>query len=427
MTDARCAVVIEDDVDVRELTELVLTQSGFTVVAAADGPEPGSRPCAQHQPAADHPRRPDARDGRVRGGQAAARVQPHLPDHDHLDGLRDRHHPGLRGRRRRLPGQAVPPARAAGPRRLDAAPPGIASGAGVPTARAPAPRRDVLGRPARPRAAARARWPRCPRMRPRPPRRCSGPGPSARPRRHPLRPRRPPLPPRPPRLPPDAAAAPGPSGSGSRAGPRRRRPQAPARGPAPVLPEPSVTARRAGSPRHAGVAARLASPAAPRSTAAPSTCPPSRGRAAQHPDAHRPPGAQQGRPGAGPARPAAYVTSHFVNEADKRPVDAHVASLRAKLGDDGDHGPLHRDRARASATGWPRLTRCPPYERPRRRPARTPEGAGRFRVSVGVDRDLRAAVGVSEAKIAIGTSWVTVALGERVPSRPRVCDRRPSR
>ncbi|WP_205473995.1 winged helix-turn-helix domain-containing protein, partial [Nocardioides sp. SYSU D00038] len=30
-----------------------------------------------------------------------------------------------------------------------------------------------------------------------------------------------------------------------------------------------------------------------------------------------------------------YVTSHFVNEADKRAVDAHVTSLRRKLGDDG--------------------------------------------------------------------------------------------
>jgi DNA-binding response OmpR family regulator len=30
-----------------------------------------------------------------------------------------------------------------------------------------------------------------------------------------------------------------------------------------------------------------------------------------------------------------HVNSHFVNEADKREVDAHIASLRAKLGDDG--------------------------------------------------------------------------------------------
>lgn len=30
-----------------------------------------------------------------------------------------------------------------------------------------------------------------------------------------------------------------------------------------------------------------------------------------------------------------FVTSHFVNEADKRAVDAHVASLKRKLGDDG--------------------------------------------------------------------------------------------
>jgi two-component system OmpR family response regulator len=29
-----------------------------------------------------------------------------------------------------------------------------------------------------------------------------------------------------------------------------------------------------------------------------------------------------------------HVTSHFVNEADKRAVDAHIANLRAKLGDD---------------------------------------------------------------------------------------------
>ncbi len=35
-------------------------------------------------------------------------------------------------------------------------------------------------------------------------------------------------------------------------------------------------------------------------------------------------------------RGQAYVTSHFVNEADKRQVDSHIASLRAKLGDEGD-------------------------------------------------------------------------------------------
>ncbi len=29
-----------------------------------------------------------------------------------------------------------------------------------------------------------------------------------------------------------------------------------------------------------------------------------------------------------------HVTSHFVNEADKRQIDAHITSLRAKLGDD---------------------------------------------------------------------------------------------
>ena len=30
-----------------------------------------------------------------------------------------------------------------------------------------------------------------------------------------------------------------------------------------------------------------------------------------------------------------YVTSYFVNEADKRAVEIHIASLRRKLGDDG--------------------------------------------------------------------------------------------
>ena len=30
----------------------------------------------------------------------------------------------------------------------------------------------------------------------------------------------------------------------------------------------------------------------------------------------------------------AFVTSHFVNEADKRAVEMHIAALRAKLGDD---------------------------------------------------------------------------------------------
>jgi two-component system OmpR family response regulator len=30
-----------------------------------------------------------------------------------------------------------------------------------------------------------------------------------------------------------------------------------------------------------------------------------------------------------------YVTSYFVNEADKRSVEVHIANLRRKLGDDG--------------------------------------------------------------------------------------------
>ncbi|MDO9498194.1 MAG: helix-turn-helix domain-containing protein, partial [Nocardioides sp.] len=30
-----------------------------------------------------------------------------------------------------------------------------------------------------------------------------------------------------------------------------------------------------------------------------------------------------------------YVTSYFVNEADKRSVEANITSLRRKLGDDG--------------------------------------------------------------------------------------------
>ncbi len=37
MTESRTAVVIEDDADIRELIELVLVQSGFTVHAAGDG------------------------------------------------------------------------------------------------------------------------------------------------------------------------------------------------------------------------------------------------------------------------------------------------------------------------------------------------------------------------------------------------------
>ncbi len=30
-----------------------------------------------------------------------------------------------------------------------------------------------------------------------------------------------------------------------------------------------------------------------------------------------------------------YVTSYFVNEADKRSVEVHIANLRRKIGDDG--------------------------------------------------------------------------------------------
>ena len=41
-----------------------------------------------------------------------------------------------------------------------------------------------------------------------------------------------------------------------------------------------------------------------------------------------------------------YVTSYFVNEADKRSVEVHIANLRRKIGDDAATPALHRDRAR---------------------------------------------------------------------------------
>ena len=49
MSEPRVAVVIEDQADLRELTELVLTQSGYTVVTAADGPS-GIEAVREHEP-----------------------------------------------------------------------------------------------------------------------------------------------------------------------------------------------------------------------------------------------------------------------------------------------------------------------------------------------------------------------------------------
>jgi DNA-binding response OmpR family regulator len=49
VTEHRYAVVIEDDVDTRELIDLVLTQSGFTVVTAEDG-RAGIEAVRKHQP-----------------------------------------------------------------------------------------------------------------------------------------------------------------------------------------------------------------------------------------------------------------------------------------------------------------------------------------------------------------------------------------
>uniref|UniRef100_UPI001967D7DB response regulator transcription factor n=1 Tax=Nocardioides sp. SYSU D00038 TaxID=2812554 RepID=UPI001967D7DB len=49
MIEPRIAVVIEDDKDTRELTELVLTQSGFTTVSASDGAA-GIEAVREHDP-----------------------------------------------------------------------------------------------------------------------------------------------------------------------------------------------------------------------------------------------------------------------------------------------------------------------------------------------------------------------------------------
>ena len=116
------AVIIEDDPDVRDLIDIVLTQSGFRTVVTENGPE-GVEAVRQHNPLIT------TLDVNMPGmdgfavAKPAARVQQHLPDHDHRARRRDRRRAGLRGRRRRLPGQAVPAARAPRPRRLDAAPP----------------------------------------------------------------------------------------------------------------------------------------------------------------------------------------------------------------------------------------------------------------------------------------------------------------
>ena len=77
------AVIAEDDADTRELIRLVLEQSGFEVVLAEDGTA-AIAAVREHNPAAHHPRRQHAGHGRLRRRQAAARVQPDLPDHDHL-------------------------------------------------------------------------------------------------------------------------------------------------------------------------------------------------------------------------------------------------------------------------------------------------------------------------------------------------------
>ncbi|MBJ7358868.1 response regulator [Nocardioides sp.] len=49
MSEARVAVVIEDQLDLRELTEVMLVQAGFAVFTAADGPT-GIQAVRDHDP-----------------------------------------------------------------------------------------------------------------------------------------------------------------------------------------------------------------------------------------------------------------------------------------------------------------------------------------------------------------------------------------
>ena len=141
-------LVVDDDAKIVRLVRTYLERDGFTVVTAADGPAAldaiETPPAGARRPRPDapragragrHPRRPPRR-----GGGRHADPHPVGPRLDH------RPHRRPRGRRRRLPAQAVLAGRARPARQVDPAP--RRARPRPPTRHAPAAARlDPAGRP----------------------------------------------------------------------------------------------------------------------------------------------------------------------------------------------------------------------------------------------------------------------------------------
>ena len=136
-------LVVDDDPNVQRLLQYTLKQEGYDVVVAADGAE-GFRLWGAEAPdlilldvnAAQARRLPGRDEDPDRGGQREPR-----PDHHAHGRARGRAEgPRAARRRRRLPDQAVPPGRAAGPDQEPARPLRAEGGAAGPAAARPDPR-----------------------------------------------------------------------------------------------------------------------------------------------------------------------------------------------------------------------------------------------------------------------------------------------
>ena len=346
MTDARVAVVIEDDVDARELTQLVLTQSGFTVIAAADGPA-GIEAVRQHNPILTTL---DVQMPGMDGFAVAKRLREFsltylvmitsmASEIDIIQGFEAGADDYLvkpfrpRELRARADSMLRRPRERAGVPNAPAAPAEMSWAAQLARELGESPLAPLPGMASAPAPAA------APAPAPAP---VATPAPAPAPRRPPSTPRRPPLlPPRRPRLPRAH------SGSGPRSGPRRaparHRLLSPRPAPAPVLPEPSV-----GTAPNAPVAGGVlvVGPLRLDATSGHTTL---NGRTLDLSTAERELLSTLMRTGRRVRSKAdlvlalrghSHVSSHFVNEADKRTVDAHVVTLKAKLGDESDPAKL---------------------------------------------------------------------------------------
>ena len=136
-------LVVDDDPNVQRLLQYTLKQEGYDVVIAGDGAEGlrlwdagVARPRAARRHAAEARRLP----GRPEDPRAGGRCLPRADHHAHRRARGGAEGPRPARRRRRLPHQAVPPGRAAGPDQEPARPLRPTGHAAGPAADGPHPR-----------------------------------------------------------------------------------------------------------------------------------------------------------------------------------------------------------------------------------------------------------------------------------------------